>query len=125
MQRISENTKCIFETDNKGIIVSSSVKIEVQREHFGLKWSSCYLFCSLTKSFAQTKLKNVYVVHKDSKSENLPITPALRVHYPELDAKETNVKMQKMAVCVKPLHNQYNRGLWVSIIKLYLVLKIS
>ena len=51
---------------------------------------------------------------KDSKSENLPNTPALRVHYPELDAKETNVKMQKMAVCVKPLHNQYNRGLWVS-----------
>ena len=46
--------------------------------------------------------------------KNLPIDSALRVHYPELDAKETSQKMEKMAVCVKPFHLNYNRALWVS-----------
>ena len=113
MQEISENTKCVFETDDKEFIVSSSFKVQKQNENFGLKWSSCFLYCSFATK-QQTKFKNVYLVHKDTKLENIPKNSALRVHYPKLDAKEANQTMQKMAVCVKPLHYHYNRGLWVS-----------
>ena len=111
--KISGNTKCVFETDNAEFIVSSSFKVQKQNENFGLKWSSCFLYCVFNTKL-RTKFKNVYLVHKDRKLENLPKNSALRVHYPKLDAKETNQTMQKMAVCVKPLHYHYNRGLWVN-----------
>ena len=73
-------------------------------------------------------LKYVHLVHEDETKfllkpqykeqyenmKNLPIDSALRVHYSKLDAKETSQKMEKMAVCVKPFHLNYNRALWVS-----------
>ena len=62
-----------------------------------------------TKFITNPKYKEQY-----ENMKNLPIDSALRVHYSKLDAKETKQKMEKMAVCVKPFHLNYNRALWVS-----------
>ena len=53
-------------------------------------------------------------MQKDIKSLDLPTDSALRIHDSELDAKETSQKIEKLAVCVKPFHLNYNRALWVS-----------
>jgi len=137
---ISAKTKCLVETDDKTlghkeIFVSESIKVDIQKEHFSLKWTSSFLLCSFEKAgrlpfLLKSKPKAfnyVHLVHEDDTKfitnpkynkqyenmKNLPIDSALRVHYSKLDAKETSQKMEKMAVCVKPFHLNYNRALWL------------
>ena len=120
LQGISAKTKCLIESDDKEFFVSTSFKVEIQKEHFSLKWTSSFLLCSFDIK-RRSRLKHVYLVNKDndnSKTGDLPENSALKIHYPELDARETSQKMEKMAVCVKPFHLQFNRALWVSIVQM-------
>ena len=80
-----------------------------------MKWTSSFLLCSFDIK-RQEKFKNVYLVHTNhdkSKTRDLPKNSTLKIHYPGFDAGETSKKMEKMAVCVKPFHLNFNRALWV------------
>ena len=115
LQGISAKTKCLIETYDKEFIVSTNFKVEIQKEHFSLKWTSSFLLCSFNFKI-RSKFKQVYLINKDNEPKKTEGLPKLRIHYPEKDAKETSSRqeIEKMAVCVKPFHLKFNRALWVS-----------
>ena len=118
LQGISAKTKCLIETYDKEFIVSTNFKVEIQKEHFSLKWTSSFLLCSGNPNFKiRSKFKHVYLINKDNEPKKITEDlPKLRIHYPEKDAKDTKEikEIEKMAVCVKPFHLKFNRALWVS-----------
>ena len=51
---------------------------------------------------------------REPKTGHVIYNPAYTYKFQLKTTKETSQKMEKMAVCVKPFHLNYNRALWVS-----------
>ena len=121
-ENLSAAAKCLIEsTDNETIVLPSKLQIELQKEHFSLKWSSNYIFCSLSglKTRKKFQIKNVLLVSTDNDKTGPNIDlPKIPVHYFPANISENQDSL--LAVCVKPFHYNFNRALWlVEFIEMY------
>ncbi|XP_066592491.1 uncharacterized protein [Prorops nasuta] len=87
---------------NTTVSVTVSARVKVIRENWNLKYSACFVICPLPK-ISQVP-EEVSVVAR------LRASPTNRI-YVQNRPEDRPMKKQPLAVCVKPLHYDYNRVL--------------
>ena len=90
------------------------MRVEFLKEHFRLPWISSFIFCKLSeqdKAQASDFLRvSLVSINETSMPKN-----SLPIH--QFPPKN---QTQKLAVCVKPFHFQFNRALWlIEFIEMY------
>ncbi|XP_076170321.1 uncharacterized protein LOC143148178 isoform X2 [Ptiloglossa arizonensis] len=98
-----------YRPENGGNVTASvtvAAKVKVIRENWSLKYSACFVICPLPKE-SPTNDKVPETVSVVARLKATPTNRILVQNRPESRSKEKEL----LAVCVKPLHYDYNRVL--------------
>ncbi|XP_053990572.1 uncharacterized protein LOC128882829 [Hylaeus volcanicus] len=98
-----------YRPESRGNVTASvtvAAKVKVIRENWSLKYSACFVICPLPKESPTTD-KVPETVSVVARLKAVPTNRILVQNRPETRSKEKEL----LAVCVKPLHYDYNRVL--------------
>ncbi|KAG8041385.1 hypothetical protein G9C98_002373 [Cotesia typhae] len=117
-----------FERNNTNVTLSVTVaaKIKVIRENWNLKYSACFIICSLpNQAPSLSNSKAVSLPESVSVVAKLRTAPANRIFIQNRPENRPNTR-QDLAICVKPLHYDYNRVLQlIEFIELHRILGVN
>ncbi|XP_057332893.1 uncharacterized protein LOC130672365 [Microplitis mediator] len=117
-----------FERNNTNVTLSVTVaaKIKVIRENWNLKYSACFVICQLPNE-APTLSDSTTISLPESVSvvAKLRTSPANRILIQNRPEHRPKTR-QDLAICVKPLHYDYNRVLQlIEFIELHRILGVN
>ena len=147
----NKNTLCLVKLTN-GRSFMVNVHVVQILEHFGMKWTSYFVNCKLTQTITRKLhqpnsagplehspnnidkqlIHTVVLVNNDEDLSNYKNTSdsELKVHMPKSythsiinTTSEFQKQSNKLAICIKPIHLNWNRAIWlVEFIEMYRLL---
>ena len=121
---------CIGE-DKHGARVELRLDLKQNKEHWNLPYSSYFFNCALRGTFLPVQvpsstltIKSQIAVVETGTFVNGSMAWVKVVKWPTMFSSVDNKNMT--ALCVKPLHNSFNRAVWlVEFIEMYQILGVS
>lgn len=120
-----KTVRCLIESEDvngEKKIIQTRIQAIAHKEHFGLVYNSYFFNCLLNEVKPPHNFTRVSIVERTLKMSKNPPTvlprPALNINY--FPAKNSSFIQDKMAVCVKPFYNRWNKALWlIEFIEMY------
>ncbi|KAL1117254.1 hypothetical protein AAG570_004580 [Ranatra chinensis] len=97
---------CLLWYQNNNSTYSITVPAKVIRENWNLKYSACFILCSLRLNLSVPGSVSIVSGGASSTTSNRLV---VNHNYNTSRPKPPQPPIEKMAVCVKPLHFQYNQ----------------
>eukprot|EP00095_Tigriopus_kingsejongensis_P000761 maker-scaffold727_size105747-snap-gene-0.17 protein:Tk00761 transcript:maker-scaffold727_size105747-snap-gene-0.17-mRNA-1 annotation:"conserved hypothetical protein" len=123
IQPVASKWHCVLERSN-GSLISTGLEVTQLKEHFGLPFRSFFIDCKLggvpkPQDFNRVVLRHGSGTNEPIKDKECPLKIVAPPEYsPEI--------ADKMVVCVKPFHYNWDRALWlVEFIETYKLLGAS